>query len=68
MTDGTERTGEDWERSGSNDDDRGAKRGGAGGIRGTRPGEDDWEVISEETELEGGEGDESEKGWSVDDV
>ena len=63
----TECEGEGWERSGSNDD-REAKSGGTDGISGARPGEDDWEVITEETELEGGKGDESDRGWSVDDV
>ena len=64
----TDCEGEGWERSGSNDEDREAKSGGADGISGARPGEDDWEVITEETELEGGEGDESDRGWSVDNV
>ena len=63
----TECKGEGWERSRSNDD-REVKSGGADGISRARPGEDDWEVITEETELEGGEGDESDGGWSIDDV
>ena len=64
----TECKGEGWERSGSNDEDREAKSGGTDGISGARPGEDNCKVITEETELEGGEGDESDGGWSVDDV
>ena len=57
--------GEGWVRSRRNGDEREARGSNVDEDWGTRPGEENCNVITEETELEEGEGDELEEGRSV---